>query len=611
VLIVNRWTVVCLLILLLTGCRRSLTTDQRAELVKQGDAFMEQHDYNKAIAAYAAAVKGDRDGEIMFKLSQAYSRADNFQQFYRTAIRAADALPDNITAQVEAARALLRTAQFDDAATRADRALAKDPDNVDALIQRGNAAAHLVTSAYAMTRLAGASATNSAIDRTDETDEGDEKAEELFRRAVTLQTDRRESSARLALVNFLWAVGRLDESEPILKQLAEDHPDDWQSNQALGDLYMARQRDADAERYLKRAAALDGGNSAKRRLYNLYMRGNRPEDAAKVLATMPPSEDANGAISLRLATIEFEAGRPADALRRVDPLVGRTPPVAGAGLLKARILVAQGDWNGALPLARDAVATDAASSLAASTLGRALAAMGDLEGAQEAQTTAHRLDPKAAGPLLELARLSLALGKTEKAAAQARDAVRLAPADRQAHLMLAKALMAKRDYAAADDTLKPLLAHDPTPEVLVEAGALHAARGNLDAARAAYTLALQASADSVDAICAMASLDLTQQRTAAARQRIEEALVAHPRDPRYLELAARIYATERDTLRTEVTLRKLIDAQPGNLGAALTLARSLSREHPQDARKVLEQLLERRPQASIEVHRALESLAER
>lgn len=600
--------IVFLCIVLLVGCRRSgLSAEQKAELIKQGDGQMAKREYQKAVASYTSAGKGGRDGQLLMKLTQAYLHTNDDRQYYAAAIAAATALPDNVDAQLEAARAMLRGDKFADASARVEKVLEKDPKNTEALILRGNAAASLITSGYALTRFA---AGRGSIVRQNATSDKDMTAEQAFRQAVALQTGPKDSSARLALVNFLWAAGRADETESILKPLADDRPDDAVSNQALGDLYAHLHRNDEAEHYLKRAAALPDGDGARRRLFNLYNTTHRREEASKVLESMLAVDDADGAVSLRLAMLDFDAGKADEALRRVEPLVTRRPPAPGSVLLKARILIAQGDWAGALPLARDAVAANSRSSAAESTLSRTLSAMGDLEGAYAAATEARTLDPKDTSALVELARLSLALGRHERAVGQAQDAVRQAPGNRDASLVLAKGLIATKDYAGADQLLQPLVARDPAPELLAQVGALHAARGNADRAREILTLALTGDSNCVDCVVGLVSLDVTHKQIGAARKRAEEAMAAHPREPHYLEAAALVYAADHDAARQEATLRKLLEVQPGNLTAALTLSRALAKQHPDQARQVIQKLLERRPQAA-EAQRELVTLADR
>ncbi len=58
-------------------------------------------------------------------------------------VRAADLLPADVPAQVEAAKILLAGGRFEDARTRAEAALKLDPSNAEAHVLRAGAAAGL------------------------------------------------------------------------------------------------------------------------------------------------------------------------------------------------------------------------------------------------------------------------------------------------------------------------------------------------------------------------------------------------------------------------------------------------------------------------------------
>jgi tetratricopeptide (TPR) repeat protein len=107
------------------------------------------------------------------------------------------------------------------------------------------------------------------------------------------------------------------------------------------------------------------------------------------------------------------------------------------------------------------------------------------------------------------------------------------------------------------------------------------------------------------------ALDLEERTTAAARQRVEAATAAHPNDPQYLLLAARVYAAENDSARTESTLRRVLAVDPVNVAAGQALSECLVRQRREaEARELLEQLVERRP-TSIEAQTSLALLLER
>ena len=77
---------------------------------------------------------------------------------------------------------------------------------------------------------------------------------------------------------------------------------------------------------------------------------------------------------------------------------------------------------------------------------------------------------------------------------------------------------------------------------------------------------------------------------------VDAAVAAHPKDPRFLQLAATVYEAQGDKAGAELTLRQVIDLDRGNLNAAMWLAAQMPDKQP-EAIKMLERLLERRPRA--------------
>lgn len=609
---------VCLLPMAVFACTSRDAAPSKAEAIRRGDELAGKNQYAQAVSAYRIAVDRDpSDGRSRMKLANAYAADGRWTDAMREAVRAADLLPGNVEAHILAATQLLGNGRFLMAIDRSSELIRNHPEDVKIIILWGNATARLPSSGWALYRLPDTVRSTDDFDgarrelRPAVLEAEDAAAEVAFRKALRLAPTLME--AQLALVNFLWATGRPDEGEPMLKRLADQNPGHATINYALGAFYRWRHRDAEAEPYLKKAAAAGiYGRTARFALADLYISANRAEDALSILSAMPATEDASGAVSLRAAPLEFRLGRRDEALRRIDGLLAREPHNPRAVLFKAQFLFAMRQLDEAVKFARAAAAEAPKSSDARSTLGQALLATGDLENAFKEYVEAARMSPGAIQPQVELARLALALGRDKEAMQFAREAVRHLPGDRDAVVLLAKALIREQDFSGAERELKPLLSRFPeSPDLLIQLGTAQAARGDAAAARAAFTHALQADRDSFDALSGIVSLDLKERSTGAARRRVEAASAAHPNDPEYLLLAARVYAAENDAHRTESALRRVLSIDPVNIDAGLTLSDFLVRQHRQDeAKRLLEQLVERRPR-SIEVQTSLAMLLER
>jgi tetratricopeptide (TPR) repeat protein len=578
--------------------------------VQRGDELAAEKQFSQAAAVYRIAVNQDpSDGRLRLKLANAYAADQNWAEALRETLRAAELLPGDFDVSMLAASRQLASGLFVDAAERASTLLRERPSDVNVIILWGNATARLLNSSWALYRLP--SNMGSADDfelarkalRPGVRESEDAAAEEAFRKALQLAPTLLE--AQLAMVNFLWAAGRADEGESLLRQTADQNPGHALVTHALGAYYRLRNRPADAERYLRNAAAAGiYGFGARVMLADLYIESHRDDDALAVLEAMPASDDASGDVTLRAAPIEFRLGKHEAALSRIESFLVREPRNARALLLKAQFLLAMKRLDKALPAARAATAAARQSHEARTTLAKALTAADDLEGALEEYAEAVRLG--AQQPHKELAGLALALGRQKMSLEYARDAARYLPGDRESGILLVRALIQNGDIAGAERQLKPLLTSTPTaPDVLIQLGAIEEARGHVDAARAAYTRAYETDRNSFEALSGIVSLAIKERRTGAVVPQMDAALAAHPDDPAYLLLASRVFTAQHDERRTESALRRVLGINPGHVTAALSLSDSLARQKRHDeAKKVLEQSLERNPR-SIDVQTAL------
>ena len=123
---------------------------------------------------------------------------------------------------------------------------------------------------------------------------------------------------------------------------------------------------------------------------------------------------------LRIASIEYGAGRKAEAHRHLDELITERPRFAAARTAKARMLLSDGAPPAeAVAQAREAVKADPYLAAAQYTLGLAAVADHKLDEAEKAFETAAQLSPQAAAQRAsQLARVKLARG--DAAGARAR-----------------------------------------------------------------------------------------------------------------------------------------------------------------------------------------------
>ena len=197
---------------------------------------MAQKKYDAAIIEYRNASQQDsRFGEARSKLALAYIQTGDGSRALGEAVRAADLLPGDVDAQLQAANLLILAGRFADAQDRANKVLERDPHNVRATVALGNS-------------LAGLKDLNGAVAQLEEAIRLDPTRAGSYTNLATLQLSagkRKEAetayleavakapesvTSLLALAQFYWLTSRLPEAQPPLQRALEANPRDVVAN---------------------------------------------------------------------------------------------------------------------------------------------------------------------------------------------------------------------------------------------------------------------------------------------------------------------------------------------------------------------------------------------
>ncbi len=179
-----------------------------------------------------------------------------------------------------------------------------------------------------------------------------------------------------------------------------------------------------------------------------------------------------------------------------------------------------------------------------------------------------RLNPRTLAAQLELSRLDLAEGRVDSSVQFAEEAVKNAPESPEAKLALIRSLLARRDVRRAEGELQALTKQYPdNAAAQAQAGILAAMKGDAAGASRSLSRALELDQNSLEALSALVSLDLTQKHGASAISRVEARLARTPRDPGALLLAATTYARSGNPTKSEQMLRKTLEVDDANIDA--------------------------------------------
>lgn len=578
-----------------------------AEIVKQeylrnGDRFFAEKNYQAAIVEYRNAVKQDpKFGRARHRLAQAYLQVDDKSRALAEFVRAADLLPTDLVAQLDAARVLIRSGQLQDGKTRAELALKLDPKNADAHMLLGSAAANLKE--FEDARQAFEDGLAAEPGRSDlhvnlglfrRFQGNPQEAEASFKQALALGP--KTPDAHLALANLYWAMGRTSDAERALEDAVKLAPTNTTANRSLAMFYIAMNRPSDAEAPLRRAADVPDDTQSKLVLADYYISRGRYTDAQSLLDTLVNASTTLGPATVRRATIEYQLGHREQAQAILDAALAKVPDSVEMLVAKGQFHLTDEKPELALGAAEAALKINSQSWEAYELLGTVQAELRHVDEATKTLSEAIRLNPRAVTAQIVLSRMSLEQGKFQNAVRFAEEALQLQPGSDAARYALVRALVTAGDARRARTEIQPLERLSESAEVHALLGQAELGRGDLAEARKAFEKAAALDPTSVEAVGGLISLDTVSKQVPRALKRAEDLVKAAPTSADALYLAARTLTMAGDLARAEEAVRKAIDLDP-SLRPAYDLLSRLYREQNKldQAQQTFERVVQRRP----------------
>jgi tetratricopeptide (TPR) repeat protein len=588
---------------LLLSCRLDPAAAKRRFLAS-GDQYFTEGRYAEALIQYRSAVQTDPlAGDARAKLADAYLGAGDPANGIREYVRAADLLADDLNSQLKAGNLLLLSGQFDDAKARAEKVLATRPDEVNAQLLKANALAGLknVNAAVAQVEEAlriapersGAYSNLGAL----ELGRGNRDAAELaFRKAVALQPT--SVDAQLALGNFYWATERPALAEQTFKSALDLEPRNPLTNRMLASLYLATNRLPDAAGPLKTVYVVTRSPASAIALEEYYMLTGQETAAQAILQPMLNDPRTAPTANVRLAALDYEAGRRDESYRRLTAVLARDQSNLQALLVETSFLLKDGKAIAALARATAATQRHPDSAAAFFALGQVQMALRQPDAAIVAFQEVLRLNPRTTAAKIALGQLQLRQGRTDASLGLAAEALANEPDNGDAQLLYVRGLIAQGALDRAESELKQLMARFPNSgAVHTQRGALLARRNKIAAARADFDRALELNGQDLEAFGGLVALDIASRDFAGARARVDARLSTSPTAP-MLTVAARVYAESKDLARAERFLKQAVALDTNYVTAYGALAALyLSQQKLDAARAEYEAIVERSPKS--------------
>jgi len=578
--------VAALVSMLSAGCSRSAQ-----DYVARGDAQLKQGNEAAAVLEYRNAVQKDpRLAPARHKLAEIYLRQGNASAALAEYVRAADLLPNDANAQLRAGTLLGLARRFEEARARAEKVLAIDPKNVNAIVLRANALAGLTDLEGAVEQMqlavsldpqAGIQTNLGAIQAA----RGHlPEAEAAFRQAVA--TDPKSVTAHVALGRFLWSAGKRADAEDALKAAVALGPADALANQWMAAFYVQSGRAPEAEAHLKKIMEVANTADTKLALADYYRGMRRATEAIDVLEKLSAEPRSWALAKSKIAEIQFAEGKKDDAFRTASDVIAKEPSLAQAYVVRGQLLLADDRVDEALRDGQAAVKLEGRNAAAHFLLGKVHDARHDLDAAAAAYSEVLKLNPRASNAQVQLAVVEMQRNSLPAATQLAEQASAMDPGklNVSAQLVVARSLLLRGDLARAAAVTQALEKQAAgIPAVQTQVGMLALAKGDRAAARVAFEKALASKAPLMEPLTALVALDVGEGKPAAARARVEERLKQTPANSLVLALAGRTWASTGDMAKGEQFLKRAIEADSSNFDAYGDLARLYLAQNKMDA----------------------------
>ncbi len=361
-----------------------------------------------------------------------------------------------------------------------------------------------------------------------------DEAEKAFAQAIAVaSSDTERLEARTRLANFRIAVGELDQAEKVMLEVLEEQPRNAALLAQLARFYALQGRAEKAEAMLGQQLERDPGTiEPYLALSQLYAYTGRRSRAFAILdAALARSPEDEQARMLRASLLLSDTGpqaveRRAEARELVEQVLAQHPTSPAALFAQGKFLLADGAYSRAARQLEQVVAAEPSTN-ARHLLAAAYAASGDDVRAVEQLRDALQADPSSLELGLDLAELELRLGNPAVTASWTVRALARRPDSARALLLAAGAAVRLGDASKARESLRSVLEEAATgvPPVPVSKAGAGPKAGEVSKTAAARTKAGVREADPVPAEPKSLLGRLLRRDSAAPRVRAAELLL--------------------------------------------------------------------------------------
>ncbi len=547
--------------------------ERKAQYRAKAQDYIQAGNFPKARVALRNVLKIDpKDADAYFLVAQVEEKEKNWRNAVANYQQVIDIVPDHKEALIILAKYYLEAKLADEVGRTADKVLEKHPQDPQAqalkiavLAQQNKIAqamvqaealskkyptepdvAILLATLYGQThRLPEARATlQSALQahphhldllhnlKTILVEGNDVKATEQVLRQI-IQEEPTVYEHRLKLARFFDKLHATDQAEAVLRDAIRMFPDNDQAWLALADfLNMRRGKEAAQVALQEAAKQLPYSTQIPFALAALYESHKDFGEAKRIYQSLAKDYDKKPAgldAQVKLAQLDFNAGRQVEAEQRLSDVLRQNPRSAQGLILQGKVALIGRNGKDAVQAFRTVLRDQPELAHVHYLLGQAYLTTSDSALAHQSFERAVELQADLVEANLALATMESQSGQPQNAKARMKAILNSHPDHRQAMEVLFGLDLAAGDWNHAASILNRLrqLEGESTATLMAE-GKLYENRKEFSRAVAAYERAVSMAINELEPLVAVVQLDLREKQPERARRRLEAIITAHP-----------------------------------------------------------------------------------
>lgn len=389
--------------------------------------------------------------------------------------------------------------------------------------------------------------------------------EAVIRRMI--EAEPKSMDHRLRLARFYVEQGSYPKAEAVLRDAVALAPEDEERRMILAEYFVHRKDSASAELVLLDAAAqMPHSNKIQLGLATFYRKSGQDEKArGRYAALVQEHRDKPVGLEakVKLAEMEFLAGRPAEAERQVEEVLKANPRSSDGLILSGRMALARRNGKDAVQAFRIVLHDQPDLATVHYLLGQAYQLTGETNLAKESFERAVALYPNQVDAKRSLAVLETRSGRYGQARTRLDELLKQRPDDLDALDMLMTVDLVTKNWSGAEQTLQRLQAAvREHPLTYMAEGRLHQAQGRVERAVAAYERATVLAPNDPDPLLTLVKLEVAQGHLKQGKTRLETLIEKHPEHLYAHGLLGEVYTIAGDVSRADAHFEQATRLNP-------------------------------------------------